>query len=225
MPHISVPAAELNTRLDRLRCAMTEKDPAWSMLLLDNTLDMYYFTGTMQDGALVVTPDQATLFVRRSFDVAKDESAFADIRPMGSFRGIKEVYPDIPETVYVAAKTMTLQKLSMLNKHLPFAPKPMDGVLSALRSVKSAYELDCMRESGTAMSSRNLLRRSCAKASAKHACAARSAPPSWTAAAWVSRATISRQPRTCSVLPASVKTACVPPHWTAPPAVSAPRPQ
>ena len=60
MPHISVPAAELNTRLDRLRCAMTEKDPAWSMLLLDNTLDMYYFTGTMQDGALVVTPDQAT---------------------------------------------------------------------------------------------------------------------------------------------------------------------
>lgn len=46
---------------------------------------------------------------------------------MGSFRGIKEVYPDIPETVYVAAKTMTLQKLSMLNKHLPFAPKPMDG--------------------------------------------------------------------------------------------------
>ncbi len=110
MPHIPVPAAELNTRLDRLRCAMTEKDPAWSMLLLDNTLDMYYFTGTMQDGALVVTPDQATLFVRRSFDVAKDESAFADIRPMGSFRGIKEVYPDIPETVYVAAKTMTLQK-------------------------------------------------------------------------------------------------------------------
>ena len=70
MPHIPVPAAELNTRLDRLRCAMTEKDPAWSMLLLDNTLDMYYFTGTMQDGALVVTPDQATLFVRRSFDVA-----------------------------------------------------------------------------------------------------------------------------------------------------------
>ena len=46
MTHISVPAAELNTRLDRLRCAMTEKDPAWSMLLLDNTLDMYYFTGT-----------------------------------------------------------------------------------------------------------------------------------------------------------------------------------
>ena len=243
MPHISVPAAELNTRLDRLRCAMTEKDPAWSMLLLDNTLDMYYFTGTMQDGALVVTPDQATLFVRRSFDVAKDESAFADIRPMGSFRGIKEVYPDIPETVYVAAKTMTLQKLSMLNKHLPFAPKPMDGVLSALRSVKSAYELDCMRESGRLHRyvieglAPAFLREGVSEARlCSEICTAivdrggmgisrRSAPPSWTAAAWVSRATISRQLRTCSALPASAKTACVPPRWTVPPAVSAPRPQ
>ena len=32
MPHIPVPAAELNTRLDRLRCAMTEKDPALSLI-------------------------------------------------------------------------------------------------------------------------------------------------------------------------------------------------
>lgn len=149
MPHISVPAAELNTRLDRLRCAMTEKDPAWSMLLLDNTLDMYYFTGTMQDGALVVTPDQATLFVRRSFDVAKDESAFADIPSDGQLprhQGGLSGYSG--DRLRCRKATMTLQKLSMLNKHLPFAPKPMDGVLSALRSVKSAYELDCMRESG-----------------------------------------------------------------------------
>ena len=134
-----------------------------------------------------MTPDQATLFVRRSFDVAKDESAFADIRPMGSFRGIKEVYPDIPETVYVAAKTMTLQKLSMLNKHLPFAPKPMDGVLSALRSVKSAYELDLyarIRQTAP-LCHRGTCSGVPARASAKHACAARSAPPSWTAAAWV----------------------------------------
>ena len=148
MPHTSVPAAELAARLDRLRRSMTQKDPAWSMLLLDNKIDLYYFTGTMQEGALVITPDSATLFVRRSFDCAKKESAFADIRPMGSFRSIRESYPEIPKTVYVAAKTMTLQKLSMLQKHLPFAPKPADGVLSALRSVKSEYELDCMRESG-----------------------------------------------------------------------------
>ena len=148
MPHLPVPAAELTVRLDRLRQAMTEKDPAWSMLLLDNKLDMYYFTGTMQEGALIVTPEQATLFVRRSFDCAVKESAFTDIRPMGSFRNIKEAYPDIPQTVYVATRTMTLQKLALLQKHLPFSPASADSVLSALRSVKSEYELECMRESG-----------------------------------------------------------------------------
>ena len=45
MPHIPVPAAELNTRLDRLRCAMTERRPCVGpCFCLDNTLDMYYFT-------------------------------------------------------------------------------------------------------------------------------------------------------------------------------------
>ena len=57
------------------------------------------------------TPDQATLFVRRSFDVAATNPPLQTSVRWGSFRGIKEVYPDIPETVYVAAKTMTLQKL------------------------------------------------------------------------------------------------------------------
>ena len=149
MPHTPVPAGELNARLSRLRAALAQHDPAWSMTILDNTIDLYYFTGTMQDGALIVTPDQAVLFVRRSFECAKRESAFADIRPLSSFRTVAEAFPAIPDRVYVAARTMTLQKLSMLQKYLPFTqPQPVDGVLAGLRAVKSAYELDCMRQSG-----------------------------------------------------------------------------
>ena len=116
MPHTPVPAGELNARLSRLRAALAQHDPAWSMTILDNKIDLYYFTGTMQDGALIVTPDQAVLFVRRSFECAKRESAFADIRPLSSFRTVAEAFPAIPDRVYVAARTMTLQKLSMLQK-------------------------------------------------------------------------------------------------------------
>ena len=148
MPHTPVPAAELSARIDRLRSAMTQRYPDWSMLLLDNKIDLYYFTGTMQEGALVVTPEQAVLFVRRSFDCAVQESLFPEIQPMGSFRTIREAFSDIPETVYVATRTMTLQKLAMLRKHLPFTPQPADDVLSALRAVKSEYELACMRRAG-----------------------------------------------------------------------------
>ena len=148
MPHTPVPADELSARLTRLRCAMSQRDPDWSMIILDNKIDLYYFTGTMQEGALVVTPQQAVLFVRRSFDCARQESLFADIRPLGSFRSIAEAFPSIPASVYVAARTMTLQKLTLLQKYLPFTPRPVDDVLSGLRAVKSPYELDCMRRAG-----------------------------------------------------------------------------
>ena len=149
MPHTPVPASELSTRLERLRHAMTQRDSDWSMMILDNKIDLYYFTGTMQEGALVVTPQDAVLFVRRSFDCARQESLFADIRPLGSFRGIAEAFPHIPESVYVAARTMTLQKLTLLQKYLPFTPRPADDILAGLRAVKSPYELDCMRRAGS----------------------------------------------------------------------------
>lgn len=149
MPHATVPAGELATRLSRLRAAMQQMHPDWSTLLLENKVDLFYFTGTMQDGALLITPDCATYFVRRSFECAKLESAFSDIRPMKSFRTISEAYTDLPATFHVAARTLTLQKLSLLQKYLPIEKTvPADGVLAALRAVKSEYELDCMRHSG-----------------------------------------------------------------------------
>ena len=127
---------------------MTERDPAWAMMILDNKIDLYYLTGSIPDGALVVTPDEAVLFVRRSVDCVQRESLFPDIRPMGSFRGIAEAFPNVPETVYVTMRTMTLQKLALLQKYLPFTPKGADDVLSGLRAVKSEYELSCMRRAG-----------------------------------------------------------------------------
>ena len=148
MPHTPVPAEELSARLARLRCAMAQRDPDWSMIILDNKIDLYYFAGTMQEGALVITPEQAVLFVRRSFDCARQESLFTDIRPLGSFRGIAEAFPSVPASVYIAARTLTLQKLTLLQKYLPFTPRPVDDVLAGLRAVKSPYELDCMRRAG-----------------------------------------------------------------------------
>ena len=127
---------------------MTERDPAWAMMILDNKIDLYYLTGSMPDGALVVTPDEAVLFVRRSVDCVQRESLFPDIRPMGSFRGIAEAFPSVPETAYVTLRTLTLQQLALLQKYLPFTPKGADDVLSGLRAVKSEYELSCMRRAG-----------------------------------------------------------------------------
>lgn len=145
MPHIPVPVEELNARLTRLRGAMQEMYPDWSMIILDNKIDLYYFTGAMPDGLLLVTPEKAALYVRRSFEISKAESNFGDIREMKSFRGL----PQSSKTVHVSAQTLTLKKHAQLQKYMGFTETvPIDGVLAALRSVKSEYELQCMRQSG-----------------------------------------------------------------------------
>lgn len=149
MPHTPVPSEELRDRLARLRTAMASKSPDWRMLILDNKIDLYYLTGTMQEGALIITPDEAVLFVRHSYECACADSLFGDIRPMGSFRAIAQAFPNVPDVVFVAARTLTLQKLTLLQKYLPFTQtRPADDVLGGLRAVKSAYELDCMRTAG-----------------------------------------------------------------------------
>ncbi len=149
MPHTRVPLTELEGRLRRLREAMTDNCPEWRMMLLENKLDLYYFTGTMPDGVLVVTPGNAVLFVRRPYECTISESEFPDIRPMRSFRDIPECFDDIPDTVYTAENTLTLKKFSTLKKHLGFSfTAQADRILSSLRSVKSAYELECMRYAG-----------------------------------------------------------------------------
>lgn len=147
--HPQVPARELETRLARLRAAMDAHDPAWQLILINHKINMYYLTGTMQDGVLAVTPDSATLWVRRWYPRAAEESLFGDIRPMRSFRELAAAFPAVPETVYLEEKTATLEWLGLVRKYLPFEQhKPVGPVLNGLRAVKSAYEIGCMERSG-----------------------------------------------------------------------------
>ena len=147
--HAQVPAQELEARLTRLRAVMDAHDPGWKLILINHKYNMYYLTGTMQDGVLTVTPDSATLWVRRWYPRAVEESLFPDIRPMRSFRELAAAFPAVPETVYLEEKTATLEWLGLIRKYLPFANhKPIGPVMSGLRAVKSAYEIDCMTRAG-----------------------------------------------------------------------------
>lgn len=144
-----VPKAELDNRLAAFRRGMDAREPGWSMALINHKINMYYLTGTMQDGVLVVRPDSATLWVRRSYERGRNESLFADIRPMRSFRTLGEAYPDMPQTVHLETRTATLEWLGLLRKYLSFQEyRSVNSVLSDIRAVKSAYELDCMRLAG-----------------------------------------------------------------------------
>lgn len=145
-----VPKQELDARLAAFRHRMDEADPHWSMALINHKVSMYYMTGTMQDGVLVVRPDSAILWVRRSFERGRNESLFEDIRPMKSFRTLAEFYTDIPKIAYVEAKTATIEWLELLQRYLPIQQtRSLNNVLNDIRAIKSPYEIELMRRAGT----------------------------------------------------------------------------
>ena len=147
-----VPREELENRLARLREALSRQDPAWQLAVITDKLDMYYFTGTMQEGAFLVRPQDAILWVRRSLARALNESLLPEgwIRRMHSYRQPAEYYGDaLPREVYLDEKHTSLEWLRFFRKYFPFeVRKNLDPVLSGLRSVKSGYELALLSRSG-----------------------------------------------------------------------------
>lgn len=144
-----VPKYELENRLNAFKSELEKKDKSWQMVLINNPVNLYYLTGTVPDGLLVITKEQAILWVRRDYDRARNESEFENIRSMKSFREIAEYFKDIPKTVYLEYKYANLQWLSLIKKHLAFEEyKDVLPVLQSIRAIKSEYEIECMKASG-----------------------------------------------------------------------------
>jgi Xaa-Pro aminopeptidase len=143
-----VPATELKNRLERFRNQMDLSNPDWEIAVIFSKINQYYFTGTMQDGMLIIPRDEeATYWVRRSYDRALDESLFNNIQPMGSYR---DAAPEnIPETVFLETEVVPLAMYQRFQKHFPFKNiKSLDKEVLTIRAIKSEYELSLMRKSG-----------------------------------------------------------------------------
>jgi Xaa-Pro aminopeptidase len=147
---MKVPLTELDDRLKRFRARMDRARPGWELAAIVGKIPLYYFTGTMQDGLLLLPQDGAAVFwVRQSFERAQDESLFPEIRKMKSYRDVAEDMGRLPSTVYLETDLMPIAQLQRIQKYLPFSEvKAVDEQVSAVRAVKSRYELDLMEHAG-----------------------------------------------------------------------------
>lgn len=146
----NVPKAELEQRHQAIRSRMNQDCPEWQLLAIFSKINQFYFTGTMQDGVLLIPRDQPAIYwVRRSLQRAQDESEFNDIRPMNSFRDAAAAMAPLPTTVHLETERVPLAMYQRFNKHFSFTQvESADFSISAVRSVKSQYELQRMEESG-----------------------------------------------------------------------------
>lgn len=145
-----VPLTELEDRMRRFRTRMETSDPEWEIAVIFSKINLYYFTGTMQDGMLVIpNNEEATLWVRRSFERALDESLFSQIKPMNSFHDVAGSVSGFLDSVSLETEVVPLALYQRFQKYFPFQNfRSIDTDIAAVRSVKSEYELSLMREAG-----------------------------------------------------------------------------
>jgi Xaa-Pro aminopeptidase len=145
-----VPREEIERRLSALRAALRE-DGLDGAVVVQNT-DLAYLSGTNQQAHLVVPAEgEPALYVRRVLDRARRESPLQRIEPMASLSAL----PAALEAAGIRRGSRVGLELDVLPaaRYLGYVRR-LDGweladaspALRRIRAVKSAWELDRMRE-------------------------------------------------------------------------------
>ncbi|MFC1862429.1 M24 family metallopeptidase [Thermodesulfobacteriota bacterium] len=88
-----VPAAEIHSRKKNIQKAM-QKENIDGLLILQR-VDLFYFSGTSQNGVLYIPAEgEPLLFIKKYFPRARKESTLANVIEMGSSREIPSIISD-----------------------------------------------------------------------------------------------------------------------------------
>lgn len=116
-------------------------------------IDVYYFTGTRQNSTLwIPAKGDALLLVRKSLSRAREEAAIADIRPFPSSKEFPGLFGDDIKKIGFTFDVAPVQQMNYYAKLLPGRELvDISGLNREVRSVKSPFELEQLRQSGNAL--------------------------------------------------------------------------
>lgn len=138
---------ECTRRIRRLQEQLQSKDLDGALFVYP--IDVYYFAGTRQNSVLWVPTDgNPMLLVRKSYLRAQAESPIDDIRPFPSSKLLPELFGSAAGKIGLTYDVLPAQQLNFFAKVLPgreFAD--ISTINRELRSVKSPWELEKMRQS------------------------------------------------------------------------------
>jgi Xaa-Pro aminopeptidase len=143
---------ELEKRINDFIINMNLENPVWDTAIIINKVNQYYYTGTMQDGMLVIKKDGSFYyFARRSYERAKIESPLKQnyIYPMESYRDVANIIGSDIGNTYFELEVVPFNMLERIKKYLNYSSiNSLDRVISMQRAVKSEYELYWQELSG-----------------------------------------------------------------------------
>ncbi|MCQ2356409.1 MAG: aminopeptidase P family N-terminal domain-containing protein [Methanocorpusculum sp.] len=102
----------------RLFSALETTDASWDTALVFGRINLYYLTGTIQDGVLVLRRNgEIQFFVRRIYEQAREEPTLDTIHPMKSYRDMQEFLPADLERTFVETDQVPVAVLDRLQKY------------------------------------------------------------------------------------------------------------
>lgn len=151
---LKVPTSEIANRIVAIQ-ALLQKSETDAAIIRQNA-DLYYFSGTVQDGHLIIPATGRPVFlVRRDIGRALEQSP---IRPLTALRSMKE----LAQAVFDACSGSTPKRLGFELDVLPtnsfffydekIFPRQqlvdISAMIRQVRMVKSAWEIEMMEEGG-----------------------------------------------------------------------------
>jgi Xaa-Pro aminopeptidase len=140
----------MENRIRNLKIRMAEEDI--HIVLIFQNRDFYYFTGTQQNGFLIVPKDEdPLLFIRRNFERATYESHLKSIIQVKSLKEIKRFYRipgykvriGIEEDVIPLGLFKRIKEIFKLAEFVDITP-----IIRRIRAIKDKGEIDLIKKSG-----------------------------------------------------------------------------
>jgi Xaa-Pro dipeptidase len=145
--------AESQVRIARLQEELVKAGVDAAFLIYP--IDLYYFAGTRQNSLLYIPASGApVLLVRKSLARARSEATIADIRPFPSSKELPQLFGGAGKKIGLTFDVLPVQQFQFYTKI--FAGCEFVDISAAnreIRSVKSPWELERLRESGRRLSS------------------------------------------------------------------------
>ncbi|TYO99874.1 Xaa-Pro dipeptidase [Geothermobacter ehrlichii] len=144
------PTTELNDRCRRLQCLMAEA--GLDAVLMVQNADLFYFTGSIQQGLLYVPAAGEPLYmVRRDHGRARMESGLKEVIPLHSPRELPGIVRDygyvLPQRLGLELDVLPVQFCRRLEKVLPGAAiDDATPLIRTVRAIKSDYEIGIMKD-------------------------------------------------------------------------------
>ncbi len=141
------PSEEVERRVARFQGLLREE--GFDGALLRHPVDLFYFSGTAQNGYLWIPPEgEPALWVQRSLERARRESPLEAIRPYPGLRALADrVAAGKGARIGMEMDVLPAGEFLRLQQHLADAElKDATALIRTVRQTKSAFELDFMRK-------------------------------------------------------------------------------